>query len=146
MERQTECVSALNDILRGEISAVETYRQALDKIQDLGHREALERCEHTHEKHVAVLRDRIANLGGAPATGGGAWGAYAKLIQGGAKLFGGDRAAISALEEGEDHVLKTVREHLGELDLESRRLIEEELLPEQEDTHAVMSTLKHFLH
>ncbi len=144
MNKQTESVKALNDILRAEISAVETYKQALEKIEDLGHRETLQDVERTHEEHVDALRARIQMLGGAPATSGGAWGAYAKLVQGGAKLFG-DRAAIAALEEGEDHGLACYRDHLLELDGESRRIVEQTLLPEQEQTHSTLRTLKRFV-
>jgi rubrerythrin len=145
MQTQTDSVSALNDILRGEISAVETYRQALEKIVDPTAREQLEDVERKHEKHVALLRARISALGGKPAESSGAWGAFARLLEGGAKVFG-VKPAIAVLEEGEDQGLRTYRKHLGEVDPESRRLIEQELLPEQEQTHAVLSSLKRTIH
>ena len=46
--------------------------------------------------------------------GSGAWGAFAKLVQGGADLLG-DASAVSALEEGEDHGIKTYADAMKEV-------------------------------
>ena len=51
-----------------------------------------------------MLRDAIVACGGTPAEGSGAWGTFAKVVEGGAKVFG-EKAAVAALEEGEDHGL-----------------------------------------
>jgi uncharacterized protein DUF2383 len=139
-------VDALNGFLRGEISAVETYRQAIDKLGSSSTwTSRLEDCRRSHEQRVAKLRAQVAQLGGEPAKDSGAWGAFARLVEGGAKAFG-ERAAVAALEEGEDHGLKLYRGDLDKLDAISRRLVETDLLPEQEQTHRFMSTLKHNLH
>jgi hypothetical protein len=81
-------------------------------------------------------------LNGEPALGSGAWGSFAKLVEGGAKAFG-KKAAISALEEGEDYGLRQYRDDLKHLDTPARSLLEEQLLAEQQRTHRTMSTLKH---
>ena len=75
----------------------------------------------------------------------GSWGAFARLVEGGAKTFG-EKAAVAALEEGEDHGLKLYRDDLTKLDPASRQLVETDLLPAQERTHQSLSTLKHTLH
>ena len=62
-----DVVDKLNAFLRGEISAVETYRQALDKIQDPAIRSQLQSCEQDHQQRIALLRERITSLGGTPA-------------------------------------------------------------------------------
>ena len=134
-------VKTLNSFLRGEISAVETYRQALDKIETTPVRSTLEDCMRSHQTRVDVLRNRIAMLGGDPATESGPWGTFAKLVEGGAKVFG-DKAAIAALEEGEDHGRNDYRRDIDKLDAESRQLVERQLMPEQERTHQELSTLK----
>ena len=138
-------VDALNGFLRGEISAVETYRQAIEKLDGGATRLQLEDCRRSHEQRVARLREQVARLGGEPAKGSSAWGAFARLVEGGAKAFG-ERAAVAALEEGEDHGLKLYRDDLEKLDATSRQLVETELLPAQERTHEFMSTLKRTLH
>ena len=139
-------VDTLNELLRGEISAVETYRQAIDKLESSSNRGQLEECRRSHERRIAKLRDQVARLGGEPSRGSGPWGTFAKLVEGGAKAFG-EKSAVAALEEGEDHGLKLYRDDLGKLtDPASRQLVEMDLLPAQEQTHRFMSTLKHTLH
>jgi uncharacterized protein (TIGR02284 family) len=138
-------VEALNGLLRGEISAVETYRQAIEKLSDSAVRGQLEDCQRSHELRVDKLRNQVERLGGEPAKGSGPWGAFARLFEGGAKAFG-ERAAVAALEEGEDHGLKLYRGDLDKLDTTARVLVETDLLPAQEQTHRYMSTLKHTLH
>lgn len=135
-------IDVLNDHLRGEISATETFRQAIDKLRNEPVATTLEKCMQSHEARVAKLRARIRDLGGTPAESSGAWGAFAKLLEGGAKVFGKD-SAISVLEEGEDRGLRNYREKQDQLDPESLRLVQSDLLVEQERTHATISALKH---
>src|SRR5690349_18504761 len=99
-------IDQLNSFLRGEISAVETYRIAIDRLDtnSASHGE-LAACMQSHQERVDLLRDQIRMLGGAPAEKSGPWGAFAKTVEGGAALLG-DKMSISALEEGEDHGLK----------------------------------------
>jgi hypothetical protein len=96
-------------------------------------------------RRVSKLREQVARLGGEPEKDSGAWGAFARLVEGGAKAFG-EHAAIAALEEGEDHGLKLYRNDLDKLDPDSRQLVETDLLPAQEQTHQFMSSLKKTLH
>jgi demethoxyubiquinone hydroxylase (CLK1/Coq7/Cat5 family) len=141
----TQAVDQLNSFLRGEISAVETYRKALNKVNDVRARTELEQCHMSHQQRVDLLRMRIKELGGEPAQGSGPWGAFAKVAEGGAAAFG-EKAAIDVLEEGEDHGLKDYQTHLNDLDSTSRTFVEQELLPAQQRTHRALSTLKHTLH
>ena len=142
---QNNSVETLNELLRGEISAVETYRQALEKLTSSPVRAALEECWRSHEIRVQKLRQQVERLGGHPDEGSGAWGAFAKLVAGGAKVFG-ERAAIAALEEGEDHGLRLYTGDIAKLDPASRVLVEADMLPAQERTHRSLSTLKHAMH
>lgn len=135
-----KAVKQLNELLRGELSACETYRQALDKLSDYGQRAKLQDCLVSHEQRVAKVRQHITQIGCTPDTDSGPWGAFAKLVEGGAKIFG-EGAAIGALEEGEDYGLKQYRE-AGELDQAVRDVVQRELLPAQIKTHATMSSLK----
>jgi hypothetical protein len=143
-EGAEKTVETLNGFLRGEISAVETYRQAIEKLgSPVGAQ--LEDCRRSHEQRVDKLRDQVARLGGEPAEDSGAWGAFARLVEGGAKVFG-ESAAVAALEEGEDHGLKMYRNDLDKLDIVTRQIVEADLLPAQQQTHQFMSTLKRNLH
>ncbi len=140
-----DSIKALNSFLRGEISAVETYRQALEKMSDFAARQRLETARSSHQQRVELLRQRIMQLGGKPEESSGAWGVFAKAVEGSAKAFG-DKAAIAALEEGEDHGLADYRQDLDKLDPDNRRFVEVELLPAQEQTHNALSALKRTLH
>jgi hypothetical protein len=140
-------VGILNKQLRGELSAVETYRQALERLTNSACFTDLTENHRSHERRVELLRNQIVRMGGTPDTGSGAWGGFAKLVEGGAKLFG-EKAAIAALEEGEDHGLKLYRDpsDLDKLDLATREFVMSSLLPEQERTHRTASALKHAGH
>jgi uncharacterized protein (TIGR02284 family) len=140
-----DVVGKLNSLLRGEISAVETYRQALGKITDPSIKSQLQKCEEDHEQRIGLLQERIRSLGGTPEKGSGAWGVWAKLVQGGGDLLG-EKTALQALEQGEDHGLKDYRRELDELDGETRTWVASNLLPKAEQTHGAMSTLKRTVH
>jgi hypothetical protein len=135
-------IDQLNSFLRGEMSAVETYQMALEKLDTASPaRTELETCQRSHEQRVSLLRDQIVRLGGTPAKSSGPWGTFAKTIEGGARILG-DKVAISALEEGEDHGLKDYKDDIDKLDAEFRPLVQSKLLPLQEDTHSRLSALK----
>ena len=136
-----DTIDTLNSFLRGEISAVETYRQALDKLRDKPEAGALTDCLRSHEQRVSLLSSEIESRGGEPAQGSGPWGAFAKLMEGGAKLFG-EKAAIAALEEGEDHGRDDYKRDAPKLEPAARAFVQQQLIPEQLRTHQVMSTLK----
>src|SRR2546423_1689464 len=140
-----DSIKQLNAFLRGELSAVETYRQAIDKAETDAVREQLIACQLSHSERVQLLRDRITALGGRPDENAGTWGTFAKAVEGAASAFG-ERAAVDALEEGEDLGLRDYSSDLDKLDLESRRIIELRVLPAQATTHRTLSTLKHALH
>ena len=135
-------VDQLNSYLRGELSAVETYRLALEKIDDNDSaRATLQTCMESHRTRVSQIRQSILAVGGTPSDGSGAWGAFAKAVEGSATVFG-DKAAIAALEAGEDRGLADYRVDTTKLDAVSRELVTSKLLPEQEQTHRNMSILK----
>lgn len=136
-----DTVDTLNSFLRGEISAVETYRQAIDKLQNKPETSTLRECLRSHEQRVSILESEVQRRGGKPAQGSGAWGAFAKLTEGGAKMFGA-KAAIAALEEGEDHGRDDYKKDAPKLDTDARTFVQRELLPEQLRTHQAMSALK----
>ena len=138
-------VETLNSFLRGEISAVETYRKAIGHVSDERIRSQLEDCMQDHEHRVEAIRDRVEKLGGKPVEGSGLWGTFAKLVQGGADLLG-EKTAIQALEEGEDHGLADYQRDMDKTHGEARRFVRMELLPAQKRTHERLSRLKKTLH
>ncbi len=117
----------------------------MEKVTDASLRPTLEVNSQSHQERAAKLRNRIAQLGGKPSEGSGPWGGFAKLVEGGAKAFG-VKAALAALEEGEDHGLRMYKDDLDKLDTSTRSFVEGELLPAQQRSHDAMSALKHSVH
>lgn len=138
----TDELKTLNGLLKGELAACETYAQAMSKVEDSPELfTTLTNCRMSHESRCRKLSQRIIELGGEPVTSSGAWGAFAKFIEGGAKIFG-DKTAIAALEEGEDKGLQDYNDAILRCTGTTAQLLQLDLMPEQERTHAVMSQLK----
>ncbi|HEY6176199.1 MAG TPA: DUF2383 domain-containing protein [Kofleriaceae bacterium] len=134
-------VDKLNSFLRGEMSAVETYRMALDKLDRTSTaRDELLANLKSHQDRVVQLQEAIVAAGGTPAKSSGPWGAFAKIVEGAAKTLG-DKTAVSALEEGEDHGLKDYRSDVDEVDPSCRRIIGQ-MITMQQQTHDRLSALK----
>jgi hypothetical protein len=125
----------LNSLLRGEISAAETYRMAIDKVA--GSDEAtpnvglLREIQEEHGRAAQTVRDRIRELGGEASDSSGAWGAWAKTVQGTMNLFG-DTSSLKALKEGEEHGLKDYQAAVTDVDASSAQLIQNQLIPAQQ--------------
>ena len=135
-------ITVLNSFLRGELAAVETYRQAIARLDDFSAVAHLQDCLSSHDHRARRLTEQVRRLGGEPAASSGAWGVFARLIEGGAKMLG-ESAAIAALEQGEDHGRIDYKRDMDRLDAQCRRFVETELLPEQLRTHDIVSRLKH---
>jgi hypothetical protein len=129
-------VQQLNSFLRGEISAAETYRMAIEKAssnadspeQSLG---LLREIQAEHGRAAQSIRDRIRELGGEPEDSSGAWGVWAKFAQG-VGNFLGETASLKALKEGEEHGLKDYVAGVDSIDPTSGDLVQNQLIPAQQ--------------
>jgi uncharacterized protein (TIGR02284 family) len=124
-------IACLNSLLRGELSATETYQQALAKIGNDKGAEELRRIHVEHREAANTLRQHVHQHGAKPDQGSGAWGAFAKAVEGVAKLFG-NTAALKALKEGEEHGIKEYEAALKDenLSADCKNLISTQLLPQ----------------
>lgn len=136
----TDTIDQLNAFLRGEISAVETHKQAIDKLGKSQHVATLRDNLASHEARVTKLRDEIKKYGGTPSEGSGIWGTFAKMVEGGAAAFG-EKAAIAALEEGEDHGRDDYKAALDKATPPLRETVQW-LFDQQLKSHDVISNLK----
>lgn len=131
-------LEALNELLRGEMAAVESYDQAIAATTaDVALQADLRTCRASHAERVTRLRAIIVQLGGKPSEGSGPWGAFAKLAERTASALGA-RAAIAVLEEGEEHGLEAYQKNLKKLEGDTRLLVMTQLLPAQRRTHAAL--------
>jgi len=95
-----ECIDVSNSLLRGELSAVETYTQALGKFRREPERSLLMSIRADHQDSVNRLRRHIDDMGVQPDESSGVWGQFAKAVEGFAKVFG-ETTTLMALEAGE---------------------------------------------
>ena len=123
-------VEALNSLLRGEISAVDTYEQALSKFDQPEHKTTLTHVRDEHTAAVGILRDHVRTHGGEPSTGSGPWGTFASLVTGAAKVVG-PQSVLAALKQGEEHGISQYEKALDTdtLPAECKNLIRTDLLP-----------------
>ena len=146
MNHTSETVRQLNSLLRGEISAAETYRMAIDKIADSPDASSntglLREIQEEHGRAAQGIRDRIQELGGEASDSSGAWGAWAKTVQGTMNLFG-DSSSLKALKEGEEHGLKDYQEAMDDVDASSGQLIQNQLIPAQQRHINLLDQLIH---
>jgi uncharacterized protein (TIGR02284 family) len=119
----------LNSLLRGEISAAETYDLAIGKFEGRDVATELRRIRDEHHAAMSMLRDRVQASGNEPADNSGAWGSLASAVTGAAMAFG-SKPVISTLRQGEEHGISAYQKAINsDVSQGSRRLIEMELLP-----------------
>lgn len=116
-------------LFQDELSAVETYRQALE-VAGSAQAASLRRLQTQHSEAASLLRSGDFMDGEAPPRSSGAWGAWKRAVEGTASLLG-QRAAIRALRDAEEAALEDYEVALREEALPSalRQLIASRLLP-----------------
>ncbi|HEY9787277.1 MAG TPA: DUF2383 domain-containing protein [Candidatus Obscuribacterales bacterium] len=137
-------VSTLNILLGGEMSAVDSYDEAIHRVRDAELIPTLVECRESHALRAERLRQRLIDLGAHPKANAGIWGGIAKIAEAGASIVG-DRAAIAILAGGEEYGLDQYTTYQQRLDSESSKLVEDELLPEQMKTQRTLSVLSALL-
>lgn len=143
MNATHECIDVCNSLLRGELSAIETYNQALEKFDSETERSALRSIQNDHQNSASRLRDHIIEMGAEPAAESGAWGTFAKAVEGTAKMLG-ESPALAALKQGEEHGIDEYEEALrntGVMD-EIKTVIRHELLPPLSEHIAALDRLR----
>lgn len=129
-------IKTIEKLLKDELSATETYQQALENFRVPGGQfmaNSLTPILGAHKAAVSSLEAQIVKLGGTPQKGIGVWGSWAKIVLEGASLLG-KQSAIKVLLEGEKSGEGDYEEALKDTALSSelRTLIETKLLPAQQ--------------
>lgn len=129
-----QCIEQFNKLLRGELSAVETYDQALSKVEEHPEKERIQAIRDDHQENVGLIKKHIQELGGKPGDSSGVWGAFAKSVEGAATLFGNE-TALKALKTGEEHGMNDYENALSQefLKPECRKLISDTLIPKTKE-------------
>ncbi len=130
MVTTSNAIDSLNALLRSSLSACETYQKAIRKIEKDKDRQAvaLRVTLKDHADHAERLRHEILGLGGTPEASSGAWGAWAKAVEGAASFFG-ETTMLKALREGEQHALSLTLSALIELEGSALTLVRDTIQP-----------------
>jgi demethoxyubiquinone hydroxylase (CLK1/Coq7/Cat5 family) len=130
MQNSNHAIERLNSLLRGELSAVETYQHALKRIGEDADGVQLRQLHQDHIEAANILRQQVHQYGGKPDHGSGAWGVFAQAIERTASLFG-EATAMKALRAGEERGIKDYERALTDTNIppESQLLIRSDLLP-----------------
>ncbi len=132
MKKKNEDEGNLATLVRAELAAVETYKQALKKVAA---KEAvvpeLRRISAEHAEALSVLQEHMTEENEEAPADSGLWGEWSKAIEGAAAVLG-DKAAIKALKHGEEHGVHSYESALRNegLDAEIRKIISSQLLPQ----------------
>lgn len=139
---KTPCTAALNQLLRGELSAVETYDQAIEKFAREPEALAFIEIRDRHCISVEQIRGKIELLAGAPSESSGPWGVVVNTAQATANMLGKD-SALEMLKRGEVHGVREYEAALSnsEMEEESRELIRSVLLPRCRENIAALDQL-----
>lgn len=130
MKNAEKCIEVCNELLRGELTAVETYHQAIDRFDSVEERQALEEIMHDHSRSADALRSHVVSMGGKPSEGSGAWGGVVQALEGATKLFG-ETSLLKLLVTGEKHGIGEYQNALDEEDVmnEIKIQISHDMLP-----------------
>ena len=144
MNATDECAEVCNSLLRGELSAIETYTQAIGKFRSDHERAALQEIRLDHADSAAVICDHLVDMGYIPVTNSGAWGSFAKAVEGTAVLLG-QSPALLVLKQGEEHGVdeyEAALRHPAVMDV-LKTAIRQQLIPALDEHVAALDRLRH---
>ena len=137
------CIAACNKLLRGELSAIETYTQAVSSFGADREAGTLRHILAVHEENASRLRQHIAEMGGEPSFTSGVWGGLMKAIEGGALALG-ESPALAVLQAGEEYGVHQYDEALKNPEVmeEIKNVIRQHMLPRSEENVTTLLRLK----
>jgi hypothetical protein len=126
----TNDVEALNVLLKGELSAAETYAAAMEWCEGKPFVLEMRHILAEHRQAANLLRDRIRSHGGEPVHSSGLWGSFATAVTTTVRVFG-VKPLLTVLRQGEEHGIGEYQKTLNNATMspECVTLIENDLLP-----------------
>lgn len=142
-DKTQSCLDSCNKLLRGELSAVQTYNQAIEKFSGSRESDILVRLRSEHEQSVRELSAHVSAMGGVPDSDSGPWGTFAAAVEGTAKMLG-ESTALTALIQGEKHGISGYEDALDDPEVmdEAKTSIRDHLLPRLLDHVVVLEGLR----
>lgn len=133
---------AIDEILRGEIAAMEAYQQVFELVKGDPEAIHLDMLFEDHRSAVEFWRQQATQSLSFPEKTSGVWGTAVEAFIGVSKLLG-DRTALTALRRGEEYGLDMYREMLEHPDLSpaQRDEVREKFIPRQKEHITKLSML-----
>ncbi|HHT90870.1 MAG: DUF2383 domain-containing protein [Bacillota bacterium] len=123
MPNKQRCIDTLNELLKGELMAMEIYAETDDIQGDQQVMGMLDQFARDHKEHAQLLADRIRELGGTPVTGTGMAGAMVGLASK-INALRGPAHLLKQLYDGEDKGIHAYEDRIDELDPRSQNLVQ----------------------
>ncbi|HEY9718448.1 MAG TPA: hypothetical protein V6C69_13325 [Trichormus sp.] len=136
---EKSAVLILIALLNGETSAVESYERAARLLPSSEITFELSQLADEHTKRVRKLRRRLRQIGTSNGAAGAELGGFTFPKLDGAKCT--ELELLALLQDAEQKAVYAYQNSLGRLDQTSRALVMHELIPEQELTDNVVTTL-----
>jgi hypothetical protein len=123
-------VDSLNSLLRGELSAIESYETALSRFVGIPQEGTLHQILAEHVMAAESLHEHVVEHGGEPTAGSGPWGYFTAAVTDSNHLLELG-TTLAALKRGEEHGCRKYDEATMNDDLpeECRSLISNRLRP-----------------
>jgi bacterioferritin len=121
-----DVVETLNQFLKGQYMGIHAYEHHIQKLKDPYIKSEFQRIQQEHKNHALMVAERIQNLGGTPVDDEGMIGSIQGFF-GQFKIPDTSSGIIESALTGEDYYGIQISEEIvkGDLDTESRQLIEE---------------------
>lgn len=115
-------IDTLNELLKGELMAMEIYKETEDMQGDEQVMVMLQKFAKDHEEHAKLLAERIRELGGTPITNTGMAGVMAGMSSK-FNAMRGPSHLLKQVYDGEDKGVHAYEDRIDELDPQSQELV-----------------------
>lgn len=121
-------VDQLNSLIELDFDAIEAYKAAMSRVDDMTDRAELARFLEDHQRHVTDLTPLVTRHGGTPARGGD----LKQILTKGKVVLGGlvgDRVVMAAMKTNVDDTTTAYERAVAhpEADAETRGVLEKNL-------------------
>lgn len=122
----------INEIIRGEISAVEAYEQVLEQITHAPEEIKLKGFYNEHKESVEFWKDQLKGEHLITEESSGIWGLVVEAYVAASTVIG-DKATLTAIKQGEEHGFATYVKMLESNILNNfqKKIISDKFIPRQ---------------
>lgn len=141
-------IDILNSLIATTLDSINGYRESADDVDSSRFKEMFLDCAQDRQQVVSDLRAEVRRLGGEPEDDGTALaGAHRAFVNLKSAVTGqDDKAVVSEVERGEDHIKHKFEAALNDDDLSSdARQVVQKCYESVKRGHDKMSSLKHSL-